>query len=48
MAPALGNMFGKTAGTMKGFNYYTPKCKSLGYKWSKQRLFHLLGNHLII
>lgn len=43
LSPPLGNIFGKTAGTVKGFLYYSPKCRSLSYRWSKQKLYKLLG-----
>jgi len=43
LSPPLGNVFGKTAGTTKGFMYYSPKCRSLGYRWSKQKLYKFLG-----
>lgn len=44
LSPPLGNIFGKTAGSVQGFLYYSPKCRSLGYRWSKQKLYKLLGN----
>lgn len=43
LSPPLGNIFGKTAGSVKGFLYYSPKNRSLGYRWSKQKLYKLLG-----
>jgi cytochrome c2 len=46
LSPPLGNIFGKTAGSVQGFLYYSPKCRSLGYRWSKQRLYHLLGKNV--
>lgn len=44
IGPKLHNIFGKTAGMQKGFiQYYSPKNRTLGYQWSKQRLYCLLG-----
>lgn len=48
LSPPLGNMFGKTAGSVQGFLYYSPKCRSLGYRWSKQKLYKLLGSWLFM
>ena len=44
LSPPLQNMFGKTAGTVKGFLYYSPKCRSLGVRWSKQKLYKMIGS----
>lgn len=46
LSPPLGNIFGKTAGSVQGFLYYSPKCRSLGFRWSKQKLYKLLGKFL--
>lgn len=45
LSPPLGNIFGKTAGSVQGFLYYSPKCRSLGFRWSKQKLYKLLGSY---
>jgi cytochrome c2 len=40
----LHNIFGKTAGQQRGFiKFYSQQNRNLGYQWSKQRLFCLLG-----
>ena len=44
LAPKLHNVFGKTAGTQRGFKHYSHKNRALGYQWSKQRLYYLIGN----
>ena len=44
--PKLHNVFGKTAGTQKGFKGYSHRNRYLGYQWSKQRLFYLMGTFI--
>ena len=41
--PRLNNIFGKSAGTQKGYKFYSYKNRALGYQWSKQRLYYLFG-----
>lgn len=46
VGPRLHNIFGKTAGSQKGYKFYSPANKSLGYQWSKQKLYLLVGKSL--
>ena len=44
VGPKLHNIFGKTAGTQKGYKMYSHKNRSLTFQWSKPRLYQLLCN----
>ena len=48
LGPMLHNIFGKSAGTQKGYKMYSHKNRALAFQWSKQRLYHLLGNFFLI
>ena len=42
--PALGKIFGKKVGQVKGYRYYTPEIKSHDFYWNEVKLFQFLQN----
>ena len=48
VGPMLHNIFGKTAGTQKGYKMYSHRNRALSFQWSKQRLYQLLCKFFLI
>jgi cytochrome c2 len=42
LSPPLGDIYGKSSASIKGYLYYSPRCKSLSYRWSRHRLYKLM------